>query len=74
MEEKNILKIEKEHVIEGKIEGRTERMEIRVRRRKQLLYDLKETRGYWKCIGQALDRPYVENWLWKSLWTCSKTD
>jgi hypothetical protein len=32
-------------------------MEIRVRSSKQLLYDLKETRGYWKCKAEALDRP-----------------
>jgi hypothetical protein len=32
------------HLIEGNIEGR---MEVKGRRRKQLLYDLKETRGYW---------------------------
>jgi len=59
--EKNILKIEKEHVIEGKIEGRTERTEIRVRRCKQLLYDLKETRGYWKWKGEALNCPSWRN-------------
>jgi len=56
-EEKNILKIEKEHVFEGKIEGRTERREIRVRRSKQLLYDLKETKEYWKCKEEALNSP-----------------
>jgi hypothetical protein len=33
------------HVIEGKIEGRTEVTGIRGRRRKQLLDDLKETIG-----------------------------
>jgi hypothetical protein len=36
------------HVIEGKLEGRTERMGRRVRRRKQLLGNLKEKRGYCK--------------------------
>ena len=56
-EENNILQIEKEHVIEGKREERTERMEIRVRSSKQLLYDLKETIGYWKCKEEVLDRP-----------------
>jgi len=32
------------HVIKGNIEGR---MEVKERRRNQLLYDLKERRGYW---------------------------
>jgi len=36
------------HVTEGKIDGRREGMEIRGRRRKQILDDFKETRGYWK--------------------------
>jgi hypothetical protein len=40
------------HVIEGKLEG-TERRGIR---RKQLLDDLKETRGYWKLKEEALNR------------------
>jgi len=36
------------YVIEGKIEGRIEVKGIRGRRRRQLLEDLKERRGYWK--------------------------
>jgi hypothetical protein len=36
------------HVIEGKLEGRIEMTGRRGRRRKQLLYDLKEKRRYWK--------------------------
>jgi hypothetical protein len=35
------------HVIEGKLEGRIEMTGRRGRRRKQLLYDLKEKRRYW---------------------------
>jgi len=35
------------HVIEGKVEGRTDVTWRRERRRKQLLDDLKETRGHW---------------------------
>jgi hypothetical protein len=35
------------HVIEGKLEGRTEMMGRRGRRRKQLLDDLKEKKSYW---------------------------
>jgi hypothetical protein len=34
------------HVIEGKVEGRIEVMERRERRRKQLLADHRESRGY----------------------------
>jgi hypothetical protein len=44
------------HVIEGKLEGRTEMKGRRGRRRKQLLDDLKEKRRYWKLKGEALDR------------------
>jgi hypothetical protein len=36
------------HVIEGKTEGRIEVTGRRGRRRKQVLYDLKEKREYWK--------------------------
>jgi hypothetical protein len=36
------------HVIKGKIEGRIEVTGRQGRRRKQLLDDLKEKRGYWK--------------------------
>jgi hypothetical protein len=42
------------HVIEGKIEGSMEVKGRRRRRRKHLLDDLKETRGYWKLKGIAL--------------------
>jgi hypothetical protein len=48
-------------VIEGKIEGRIEVMETRGRKRKQLLDDLKEKRGYWKMKEEALDRT-----LWRT--------
>jgi hypothetical protein len=44
------------HVIEGKLEGRIEMTVRRVRRRKQLLDDLKEKREYWKLKEEALDR------------------
>jgi hypothetical protein len=43
-------------VIEGKLEGRREMTGRRGRRRKQLLDDLKEKRGYWKLKEEALDR------------------
>jgi hypothetical protein len=43
------------HVIEGKLEGRTEMTGRRGRRHKQLLDDLKEKRRYWKLKEEALD-------------------
>jgi hypothetical protein len=44
------------HIIKGKIERRIEVTGRRGRRRKQLLDDHKETRGYWKLKEEALDR------------------
>jgi hypothetical protein len=44
------------HIIEGKTEGGIEVTKRQSRRHKQLLNDLKETRGYWKLKEQALDR------------------
>jgi hypothetical protein len=41
------------------------------RRRKQLLDDLKETRGYCKLKEEALD---LKKPLWMWLWNCCKTD
>jgi len=49
------------HVIEGKIEGRTEVTGRRGRISMQLLDDLKEIRGCWKLKEEALDRT-----LWKT--------
>jgi hypothetical protein len=43
------------HVIEGRKERRIEVTRRRGRRCKQLLYDLKEKRGYWKLKEEALD-------------------
>jgi hypothetical protein len=42
--------------MEGKIGGKKEVTGRRGRRRKQLLNDLKETRGYWELKEEALDR------------------
>jgi hypothetical protein len=49
------------HVIERKLEGRTEMTGRRWRRRKQLLDDLKEKGRYWKLKEEALDRT-----LWRT--------
>ena len=46
------------HVIEGKIEGKIEVMGRAGRRRKLLLDDLTEKRGYWKLKEKALDHTY----------------
>jgi hypothetical protein len=49
------------HVIEGKIEGRIKVTGRQVRRRKQLMDDLKEKRGYWK-----LKEKVVACTLWRT--------
>ena len=49
------------HLIESKIEGRIEVTGRRGRRHKQILDDLKKTRGYWKLKEKALDHI-----LWRS--------
>jgi len=54
-----------QRVIEGNIKGGIEVTGRRGRRRRKLLDDLKEMRGY---------SHLKENWLWKRLWTCRKTD
>jgi hypothetical protein len=43
------------HVTEEKIDGRIKVKRRRERRRKQLLDDLKEKRGYWELKEEALD-------------------
>jgi len=49
----------------------TERRGIR---RKQLLDDLKEMRGWWKLKVENTVSHSLENSFWKVLWTCRKTD
>jgi len=48
-------------VVEGKIEGWIEVTGRRGRRRKQILDDVKETRGYWELKEEALDHT-----LWRT--------
>jgi hypothetical protein len=43
------------HIVVGKIEEGIEVTTRQGRRRKQLLDDLKETKGYWKLKEKALD-------------------
>ena len=61
-------------VIQGKIEGGIEVTGRQGRRRKQLLGDLTEMKGYCKWKEEELRLHCVENWLWKGLWNCRKTD
>jgi hypothetical protein len=63
-----------QQVIEGKKKEGIEVKGRRGRRRRELLDDLKERRGYSNLKEEALDRNYVESWLWKRLWTCRETD
>ena len=49
------------HFVEGRIEGRTEVTRRRGRRRKKLVDDLKQKRGYGKLHEEALDRT-----LWRT--------
>ena len=44
------------HVIEGKLEGKTEVTGRRGRRHTQILYDVKAKRSYWKLKEEELDR------------------
>ena len=62
-----------QRVIEGKIKGGMEVTGRRGRKRRKLLDDLKERRGYSLLKEEALDRA-----MWRArferLWTCRKTD
>ena len=60
-----------QEVIEGKIKGGIEVTGRRERKRRKLLDDLKERRGYSRLKEEALD---VESSLWKRLWTCHNAD
>ena len=62
-----------QRVIEGKIKGGIEVTGRQGRRRRKLLDDLKERRGY-SFEGGSSGSHYVESSLWKRLWTCRKTD
>ena len=55
------------------MEGAIEVTRTQERRRKQLMDKLKERRRYWKLEEKAL-AVTLENWLWKRVWTCRKTD
>jgi hypothetical protein len=60
-------------VIEGKIKGGIEVTGRRGRKRRKLLDELKERRGYSHLKEKSLVH-YVESLLWKRLWTCRETD
>jgi hypothetical protein len=61
-------------VIEGKIEGGMEVTGRRGRRRRKLLDNLKEKERILSFEVGRTRSHYVENRLWKRLWTCRKTD
>jgi hypothetical protein len=61
-------------VIEGKIEGQKEVTRRRGRRRKKLLDDLGDRRGYSHLKEEALDRIKWRNSFEKRFWTCRMAD
>jgi hypothetical protein len=60
--------------MEGKIKGEMEVTRRRGRRRKKLLDDLRDRRGYSHFKGEALDRTMWRNRFGKRLWTCRQTE
>jgi len=60
-------------VIKGKIKGEMEVTRRRGRRRKKLLDDLKDTRGYSHLKEEALDRTMKEETFWRGLWNYRET-
>ena len=50
-----------QQVVEGKIKGRIKVTGSRRRRRRKLLDDLKERRGYSRLKKEALDRPVLRS-------------
>jgi hypothetical protein len=61
-------------VIEGNIKGGMEVTGRRGRRRRKLIDDFKERRGYSHLKEGSSRLHYVESSLWKRLWTCRETD
>jgi hypothetical protein len=64
-----------QQVIEGKIKGGIGVTGRRGRRRKKLLDDLKDRKGYSHLKEKAVDRTIrIEKPFWKRLWTCHQTE
>ena len=63
-----------QRVTEGKIQGGIEVTGRQGRRRRKLLDDLKERRGYSHLKEGSSGSHYVDSSLWKRLWTCRKPD
>ena len=61
-------------VIEGKIKGEMEVTGRRGRRRKKLLDDLKDRRGYSHLKEEALDRTVWRAGFGRGNWTCRQTE
>ena len=56
-------------VIEGKVKGQMKVTRRRGRRRKKLLDDRKDRRGYCHLKEETLDRT-----IWRRLWTCGQRE
>jgi hypothetical protein len=63
-----------QRVIEEKIQGGIEVTGRQGRRRRKLLNDLKERRGYSHLKEEALDRTIWRARFWRKLWICRKAD
>jgi hypothetical protein len=62
------------HVIEGKKEDSTNVRGKRGGRRKHIMDNLKESRGYWELKWGSTITDSSENWDWKRLRSCHKAD
>jgi hypothetical protein len=62
------------HLVSGRMEGGVEVAGRQRKRRKQLLDDRKETRGYWKFKEEALDHTQWRTRFGRGLWACRKTE
>ena len=64
------------HVIDEKVEGRIDRRVTwrRGRRHQELMYDFKESRGYWKLKDEVLDRTHWRTVFERGYGNCRKTD
>jgi hypothetical protein len=63
-----------QRVTKGKTQGGIDVTGRQGRRRRKLLDDLKERRGYTSFERGSSGSHYAESSLWKMLWTCRKTD
>jgi hypothetical protein len=62
------------HTIEGTIDGRIAATGRRGIRRKQLPDNFEREKRILEIEGESTRSPFVEDSLWKRLWTCRKAD